>query len=62
MVMKKRSMARLVINNDITSGRSLTSGQILQLGDFTVGARTTIKPMAPPAIAKHHLRIGLEHS
>ena len=55
-------MARLVINDDITSGRSLTSGQVLQLGGFTVGARMAIKPTTSPGIAKHHPRIGLEYS
>jgi hypothetical protein len=55
-------MARLVIIDKITSGRSLTSGQVLQLGSFTVGASMAIKPTAPPVIAKHHPRIGLEHS
>jgi hypothetical protein len=55
-------MARLVINDDITSGRSLTLGQVLQLGSFTIGAGMAIKPTAPPVIAKHHPRIGLEYS
>ena len=55
-------MARLVINDDITSGKSLTSGQVLQLDGFTMGARTVIEPTASPVIAKHHLCIGLEHS
>ena len=54
-------MARLVINDDITSGRSLTSGQVLQLGGFTVGARMAIKTTASPVIAKHPC-IGLEYS
>ena len=55
-------MARLVINDNITSGRNLTSGQVLQLGGFTMGARTAVKPTTAPTIAKHHLRISLEHS
>ena len=55
-------MARLVINNNITSGRSLTSGQTLQLGDFIIGACTTIKPTTPPTTAEHRLRISLEYS
>src|SRR3989337_3034275 len=59
---EKRSMARLVINDDITSGRSLTSGQVLQLGGFTVGTCMAIQPTASPAIVKHHPRIGLEYS
>src|SRR5215216_4636276 len=56
------SMARLVINDDITSGRALTPGKVLQLGGFTIGARLAIKPAAAPTIAKHHLRISLKHS
>ena len=54
-------MACLVNNDGITSGRNLTSGHVLQLGSFTMGARTAVKPMSAPMIAKHHLRIGLEH-
>ena len=56
------SIARLVINADITFGRTLTPAQVLQLGGFTMGACSAIKPTAAPTIAKHHLRIGLEHS
>ena len=55
-------MPHLVINDNITSGKSLTSGQILQLGGFIIGARTSIKPTAPPKVAKHRLCIGLEYS
>ena len=38
-------MASLVINNNITSRRSLTSGQTLQLGSFIIAAHTAIKPI-----------------
>ena len=55
-------MDRLVINYSITSGGALAPGQVLQLGGFTMGARLAVKPKAAPAIAKHHLRISLEHS
>ena len=55
-------MARLVADNKITSGRALVPGQILQLGSFTMGARSAVKPMAAPQIAKNHLCIDLEHS
>ena len=55
------SMDRLVINDNITSGGALVPGQILQLGGFTMGARSTVKPKVAPQIAKPHLRIGLEH-
>ena len=56
------SMACLVINDNVTSGRALAPGQVLQLGGFTMGTRLAVKPKTAPAIAKHHLRIGLEHS
>ena len=55
-------MARLVINEDITSGRALTPSQVLQLGDFNMDARSATKPTAAPTIARHHLHISLEHS
>ena len=55
-------MARLVINDDITSGRALTPGQVLQHGGFTMGARSAVKPTAAPTIVKHHLHISLEYS
>ena len=55
-------MARLVINDNITSGGALTPRQVLQLGGFTLGARSAIKHTAALPAAKHHLRISLEHS
>ena len=55
-------MARLVINDDITSGGALTPGQVLQLGGFTMGARSAIKPTADRIVAKHHPHVSLEHS
>ena len=55
-------MARLVINDKNVSGRALAPGQILQLGSFTMGARSAVKPKVVPQIAKNHLRIGPEHS
>ena len=54
-------MARLVIKDNITSGGALAPGQVLQLGSFTIGARTAVKPKAALEIAEHRLRIGLEH-
>ena len=53
-------MARLVINDKITSGRALVPGQVLQIGSFTMGARPAVKPKAVPRIAKDHLRINPE--
>ena len=55
-------MARLVINDSITSGGVLESGQTLRLGRFTMGARLAVKPKAAPQAAKNHLRIGPEYS
>ena len=55
-------MARLVVNDNITSGRALAPGQILQLGSFTMGAHSAVKPKPVPRTTKNHLRIGLEHS
>ena len=54
-------MARLVINDNITSGEALAPGQLLQLGGFTMGARAAVKPKAALDIAKHRLHVGLEH-
>ena len=54
-------MACLVINNDITSGRNLTSGQVLQLGGFTMGAHMAIEPTASPVIVQHRPCIGPEY-
>ena len=54
-------MARLVTNDNITSGRSLTFGQTQQLNGFTIGLFTAIKPTTPPTTVKYHC-IGLEYS
>ena len=51
-------MARLVINNNITSGGCLASGQTLRLGGFTMRARAAVDPATPPMTAGHHSRIG----
>ena len=55
-------MARLVINDNITSGGALVSGQTLRLGSFTMGARLAIKPKVAPQVAKNHLVISPEYS
>ena len=55
-------MARLVINDSITSKRALIPGQTLRLGDFTVGARPAIKPKATPQVTENPLRISPEYS
>ena len=45
MPLSKGLMARLVIKGNITSGGALASGQTLQLGGFTMTARSAVKPM-----------------
>ena len=48
-------MDRLVIKDNITFGRALALGQVLQLGGFAMGARAALKPKAALEIAKHRL-------
>ena len=55
-------MARLVINNNITSGGCLASGQTLRFGGFTMRARAAIEPATPPMAAGHHPHIGPKYS
>ena len=55
-------MAHLVINNSITFGGCLASGQTLQVGGFIVGACAAVEPATPRTTVGHHLRIGLEYS
>ena len=55
-------MAHLAVNEKITSGRALAPGQILQLGSFTMGTRSAVKPKPVPQTTKNHLCISLEHS
>ena len=55
-------MARLVINNNITSGGCLASGQTLQFDGFTVRACTAVEPVTIPTAAGHRLRIGPKYS
>mgnify|MGYP005829407529 CR=1 FL=1 len=51
-------MALLVINNNITSGGCLASGQTLRFSDFTIRARTALKPATPPMTTGHRPCIG----
>ena len=53
-------MARLVVNNKITSGRALVPGKILQISSFTIGTRPAVKTKAVSRIAKNHLCINPE--
>ena len=54
-------MARLVINNNITSGGCLTSGQTLRFGGFIMRARTAVEPATPPMTSGHRPRIGSKY-
>ena len=50
-------MARLVIEDNITSGGALALGQTLQLGGFVMTARSAAVPtMTSQVIKKHHPR------
>ena len=53
-------MARLVVNDKITSVRALVPRQILQIGNFTIGARPAIKPKVASRIAENHFGINPE--
>ena len=55
-------MARLVINNNITSGGCLDSGQTLQFGGFTIRAHVVVDGGTPPMAAGHCPRIGPKYS
>ena len=59
---KKRSMARLVINNNVTSGGCLASGQTLRFGSFTMRARAAVEPATPLMAVGHRPRIGPKYS
>ena len=47
-------MARLVINENITSVGCLASGQTLRFGGFTMRVRTAIEPATTLTAAGHH--------
>ena len=55
-------MARLVIKDSITSGGALAPGQTLQLGGFTMTARSAIKPMMTSQVIKNRLHVDSEYS
>ena len=55
-------MARLVIKDSITSGGALAPGQTLQLGGFTMTARSVIKPTMTSRVIENPLRINSGHS
>ena len=55
-------MARLVINDNITSGGCLVSGQTLRFGGFTMRAHAAVEPATPPMAAGHRPCIGPKYS
>ena len=55
-------MARLVINDSITSRGTLVSGQALLLGNFIMGARFAFKPKTTHLGIGNCLRIDPEYS
>ena len=58
----KGSMARLFIKDNITAGVVLASGQTLRLGDFTMIARSSVKPTMTSRAIENPLRIDSKHS
>ena len=55
-------MARLVLEDNITSGGALAPGQTLRLGGFTMTARSAVKPTMTSRAIKNPLRIDSKHS
>ena len=55
-------MARLVIKDSITAGGSLTSGQTLWLGGFTMTATTAVRPTMTSRVIENHLRVSSKYS
>ena len=55
-------MDHLVVKVNITSGGALASGQTLQLGDFTMTARSAVKPTVTSQVIENHLRVDSEYS
>ena len=55
-------MARLVIKDSITSRGALAAGQTLRLGDFTMTAYSTDKPMMTSQVIEKRLRVDSEYS
>ena len=55
-------MTRLVLKDNITAGGGLARGQTLELGGFTMTARSAVKPTMTSRAVENPLRIGSEHS
>ena len=57
---KKGLMARLVIEDNITSGGALAVGQTLRLGGFVMAARPASAPTMTPRVIKNSLHVSSE--
>ena len=55
-------MTRLVLKDNITARGELAPGQTLQLGDFTMTARSAVKPTTTSRAIENPLRIDPKHS
>ena len=55
-------MARLVVNNNITSGGTLAIGQTLQLGGFVMTVGSALKPTMTSQVIENRLRVDPEYS
>ena len=53
-------MARLVVQDNITSGGALAVGQTLRLGGFIMVAQSAGAPMMTSRVITHNLRINSE--
>ena len=51
-------MARLVVKNNITSGRALAVGQTLRLGGFVMTARSVAAPTTTSRVIENSLHVG----
>ena len=55
-------MARLVVKDNITSGRALAPGQTLRLGGFIMTACSALKPTMTSRVIENRLRVDSEYS
>ena len=62
MLSTTRSMSRLVLKDNITTGGTLAPGQTLRLGGFTMTARSAVKPMMTSQVIENRLRVDSEYS
>ena len=57
MPSSKGLMARLVVNENITSGGALAPGQTLRLGGFVMTARLAVAPTMTSEVIKNSLHV-----